>query len=116
MSVASRAGSRPPEDPGVPGVLEAAVLDVVLQAMRTVNLARDPAAQLVVSADAAIFGPASPLDSLGLVALLLDIEEGLQALGYGVTLSDERAVSQKRSPFRSVRSLVEYVGGHVRVA
>ena len=111
MSVApSSADSQPP------AAIDEAVLTVVLEAMRTVNLARDPAAQLVVSADAAIFGPASPLDSLGLVALLLDVEEGLQALGYDVTLSDERAVSQKRSPFRSVRSLVEYVGGHVRVA
>ena len=110
MSVAPRAGGQPPE------VIDAAVQDVVLEAMRTVNLARDPAAQLVVSADAAIFGPASPLDSLGLVALLLDIEEGLQAIGYNVMLSDDRAVSQKRSPFRSVRSLVEYVGGQVRGA
>ena len=106
MSVASRAGFRPPE--------VIAVQDVVLQAMRTVNLARDPAAQLVVSADAAVFGPASPLDSLGLVALLLDIEEGLQAIGYDITLSDERAVSQKRSPFRSVQSLVEYIVALVR--
>ena len=110
MSVAPRAGGQPPE------VIDAAVQDVVLDAMRTVNLARDPAAQLVVSADAPIFGPASPLDSLGLVALLLDVEEGLQAIGYNVMLSDDRAVSQKRSPFRSVRSLVDYIVAVVREA
>jgi acyl carrier protein len=90
-------------------ISDAQVQAVVLQAMRATNQARDAASQLAVSADAPIFGPASSLDSLGLVGLLLDIEEGLQAIGCDVVLSDERAVSQKRSPFRSVQSLVAYV-------
>ena len=68
-----------------------------------------PPASSSSSADAPIFGPDSPLDSLGLVGLLLDVEEGLQAIGCDVVLSDERAVSQKRSPFRNVPSLVAYV-------
>jgi acyl carrier protein len=83
---------------------------VVLDALRNANLARDPAAQLVVAPGAAVFGPGSPLDSLGLVALLLDIEDALRDRGCPVTVSDERAVSQKRSPFRSVTTLVEYIG------
>jgi hypothetical protein len=91
------------------GVTPDAVLGVVLDALRTANLARDAEAQLQVSADAPLFGPGSPLDSLGLVALLFDIEEGLAALGCSVLLSDERAMSQKRSPFRSVPALVDYV-------
>src|SRR5438067_2295929 len=94
----------------------AAVEDVVLEAMRATNLARDPAARLVVSPDAPLFGPDSPLDSLGLVMLLLDVEEALRAKGHDVVLSDERAVSQKRSPFRSVRSLVDYIGVLLREA
>jgi acyl carrier protein len=91
-------------------ITDDAIREVVLSAMRNVNEARDEASQLVVSAEAPIFGPESSLDSLGLVGLLLDIEEGLQAIGCEVVLSDERAVSQKRSPFRSVQSLVSYVG------
>jgi acyl carrier protein len=89
---------------------DAAIQEVVLQAIRAANLARDPAAQLVISPDAPIFGAESPLDSLGLVALLMDIEEGLQDLGCDLNLSDERAVSQTRSPFRTVRSIVAYIG------
>jgi acyl carrier protein len=81
----------------------------VLRSIETANLARDAGARLQVSADAAIFGPDSPLDSLGLVALLLDIEEALQDAGYPAVLSDERAMSQTRSPFRSVKSLVDYI-------
>jgi acyl carrier protein len=90
------------------------VQEVVLQAMRATNQARDAASQLAVSAEAPIFGPDSSLDSLGLVGLLLDVEEGLQAIGCDVVLSDERAVSQKRSPFRNVQSLVAYVSTLVR--
>lgn len=92
-----------------------AILRVVIEALRTTNLARDSRAQLEVSATAPLFGPESPLDSLGLVALLLDIEEGLDALGCPVLLSDERAMSQKRSPFRSVPALVEYIASLLRV-
>src|SRR6185436_5781326 len=91
-------------------ITDDAIRDVVLGAMRNANEARDAASQLVVSAEAPIFGPDSPLDSLGRVGLLLDVEEGLQAIGCDVVLSDERAVSQTRSPFRSVQSLVSYVG------
>ena len=91
------------------GISDEQVLEVVLQAMHATNQARDAASQLVVTSDAPIFGPDSSLDSLGLVGLLLDVEEGLQAIGCDVVLSDERAVSQKRSPFRNVPSLVAYV-------
>lgn len=102
--------SNPPvASPSAPPVTNEAVLSVVLEALRNANLARDAEAQLQVTPDAPIFGPSSPLDSLGLVALLFDIEEGLATLGCPVLLSDERAMSQKRSPFRSVPSLVEYV-------
>ena len=98
----------------VGAITEAAVQDVVLEAMRLANLARDTGAQLEVSAEAPIFGPDSALDSLGLVALLLDIEDGLRAVGCEVVLSDERAMSQKRSPFRSVPALVAYIASVAR--
>ena len=82
---------------------------IVLDAMRTTNLSRETTAQLAVGPDAPIFGPESPLDSLGLVALLLDLEEALADAGFPVVLSDERAMSQKRSPFRTVATLVDYI-------
>ena len=82
---------------------------ILLGALRTANLTRDAESQLPVADDAPIFGPDSPLDSLGLVALLLDIEDELASRGCPVMLSDDRAMSQKRSPFRSVDALVEYI-------
>jgi acyl carrier protein len=82
---------------------------VVLDALRSANLARDGSAQLVVEPGAPVFGSGSPLDSLGLVALLLDVEDALRDRGVPIVLSDDRAVSQRRSPFRTVTTLVDYI-------
>lgn len=96
--------------------LSAVVQAIVLDAIRAANLSREASAQLTVSADAPIFGPGSPLDSLGLVALLLDIEDALRVRGFAVLLSDERAISQRRSPFRTVATLVDYIGSVLQPA
>jgi acyl carrier protein len=90
-------------------VTTAEIQDVVLGAVRNLNLARPPETQLEVAPGAALFGPDSPLDSLGLVSLLIDIEEALSDRGFDVTLSDARAVSRSASPFRSVPALAEYI-------
>jgi hypothetical protein len=84
---------------------------IVLQAVERTNLARDEEQQLEVSSTAALYGPTSTLDSLSLVTLLIDIEEGLLDAGCEVSLSDERAMSQKHSPFRDVPTLVAYIEG-----
>lgn len=85
------------------------VSDLVLDAVRRLNEARTPEMGLQTTVDAPLFGADSPLDSLGLVSVLIDIEEALQDHGFTVSLSDERAMSQSRSPFRSVPTLVAYI-------
>lgn len=85
------------------------ILALVLDALRLTNQTRLAEAQLEVSPTAPIFGPASPLDSLGLVGLLIDLEEACEQAGYVVVLSDERALSETRSPFRDVPSLAAYI-------
>ena len=87
----------------------ARITSVVLQSIRTLNLSREPADQLPEAVDAPLFGTGSPLDSLGLVSLLIEVEEMLQEQGFDVALSDERAMSQTRSPFRTVASLIAYI-------
>lgn len=78
-------------------------------AVRNLNFSRPADGQLPVSADAPLFGPDSPLDSLGLVSLLIDIEEALSDRGFDVTLGDAKAMSRSASPFRSVPVLVAYI-------
>ena len=86
------------------------ITDIVLRAMTIANLSRVHQQQLEISPTASLFGAPGPLDSLGLVALMIDIEEAFSTEGRPIVLSDERAVSQKRSPFRDVPSLVTYIG------
>ena len=82
---------------------------LVVRAVGNINLARTRQAQISVSPGAPLFGGDGPLDSLGLVSLLMDIEEALADRGFDVTLSDARAMSQTQSPFRSVPALVAYI-------
>jgi acyl carrier protein len=87
---------------------------MVLQAIRASNLSRSSDSQLEVSPTARLFGRDSPLDSLGLVALLIDIEEAFTDRGMTLVLSDERALARSRSPFRDVPSLVDYIEGLIQ--
>lgn len=87
---------------------------IVLQAMHNLNRGREPGEQIEVSPTATIFGPGGGLDSMSLVALVVDIEEALQDAGCNVILSDARAMSQSRSPFRNVPALVEFIDAQLR--
>jgi len=49
------------------------------------------------------------LDSISLVSLVLLVEEALEdKMNMHFVLADEKAMSQKQSPFRSVSSLTNY--------
>ncbi len=55
-----------------------------------------------------LFG--NSLDSLGVVLLATELEERINdELKLHITLADERAMSQKTSPFRSVKTLTKYI-------
>lgn len=57
-----------------------------------------------------IFGGTAPLDSLGLVNFLADLEcRVMEEFGREIVLASDRAMSRQRSPFRDVPSLTEYV-------
>ena len=66
------------------------------------------AAQFTASSD--LFGGDSPLDSMDLVALVVDLEEQIRdVFGKEITLADERAMSQEVNPFSKVESLTRYI-------
>ncbi len=89
------------------------ISNVVLDALRLANKSRPPERQLVVNGDAPLFGQGSALDSLGLVALVIDIEDGLRERGFEMDLSSAQALSPRNSPFRSVKTLIEYIATHL---
>ena len=63
------------------------------------------------SPDTILFGKGGLLDSLELVNLIVTVEEELaDRFEWDVALADERALSQKHSPFRTVDALADYIG------
>ncbi len=57
-----------------------------------------------------LFGPASALDSLGLVNLIVSVEDAINTeFNTQISIADEKAMSQTRSPFRNVESLTDYI-------
>jgi len=87
----------------------AQIVEIIFDAIRLTNAGRTADQQLRIGPDAPIFGGDSALDSLGLVALLMDLEDAMRQAGYNISLSDERAMSQTRSPFRDVPSLAAFI-------
>ena len=69
----------------------------------------DPPDASAITEDTFLIGHEAVLDSMGLVTLIVEIEQLLEEEhDVVVVLADARAMSQKNSPFRSVRSLIEY--------
>lgn len=84
-------------------------LDVVLGCLReAVEQASGDAS--AVMEDTPIVGPGAVLDSIGVVSLIVDIEQRLEMdHQVSVTLANDRAMSQKNSPFRTAGVLADHV-------
>jgi acyl carrier protein len=60
--------------------------------------------------DTRLIGRKGVLDSMGLVTLIVDVEQRLEEEhDVVIVIADERAMSQKHSPFRSIGSLADYI-------
>lgn len=57
-----------------------------------------------------LFGGEDGIDSLSLVRLVVDIEQRVsEELDKQASLADERAMSARRSPYRSVGALTDFI-------
>lgn len=86
--------------------------NVIFESMKMLNEQFPAEKQLELKSDTILFGKDARLDSLGLVNLIVLVEENtLEKFDRSITLADERAMSQKSSPFRTVKTLAEYMQG-----
>lgn len=86
------------------------LVQTIFRAVGEFNQDRSGKERLEESLDTALFGQSGKLDSLGLVNLIVLIEQEIEEeYGLSITIADERAMSQKRSPFRTIRSLADYL-------
>lgn len=85
-------------------------LQAIYSAIEDVNASLPADRQIAQQPDAVLFGKDGKLDSLGLVNLIVGVEGAVQRkFGVTVVLANERAMSQRQSPFRSVDSLAKFV-------
>jgi hypothetical protein len=89
----------------------------VYAAVQSVNELRPPSEPLACAEETILFGPGGGLDSLGLVSMILEVEEAVnRRYGTNLVLADEHAMGRKRNPFRDVRSLADYIMDRLREA
>jgi hypothetical protein len=86
------------------------VMKLVYDAVDDLNLTLAPDRQLAKAPATVLFGEGSTLESLGLVSLIVGTEQRVaDDLGITITLVNEKAMSLRNSPFRTVETLTEYV-------
>jgi D-alanine--poly(phosphoribitol) ligase subunit 2 len=82
---------------------------LIVQALREVSEQQAIAVPGDVGAETSLFGRNGLLDSLGLVSLVIAVEQLIEdELGVSVSLANEKAMSQKQSPYRTVGTLAQY--------
>jgi acyl carrier protein len=63
-----------------------------------------------VTEDTVLVGKDAVLDSLGVVSLIVEVEQRVEAEhGVSVTLANDKAMSQRNSPFRTVAVLTDHL-------
>ena len=82
---------------------------IVIQALELSNQSRSDDTQIPLSDTSILFGLNGHLDSMALVAMLMDIEDAFQEQGIDISLSDEKAMSLSRSPFKDIPSMTQYI-------
>ena len=93
------------------------IVAAIYRAVDWINGELPPDRQLIKAPETRLLGSQSVLDSMQLVSLIVTIEREVEdAFGGALTLADERALSMKASPFRSIQSLADYIGILIRDA
>lgn len=83
---------------------------IIFSSIEEINAQLPSERQLAKSAKTVLFGKNGQLDSLGLVNLLVIIEQNIEdQFDTSIIIADERAMSQKNSPFRTIGTLAEYL-------
>ena len=87
------------------------IVAAIYRAVDWINGELPPDRQLIKMPDTRLLGSQSVLDSMQLVSLIVTIEREIEdTFDVALTLADERALSMKESPFRSIQSLSDYIG------
>ena len=86
------------------------ILAAIYRAVDWINEELPADRRLIKAPETRLLGTESVLDSMQLVSLIVTTEREIEdAFGVALTLADERALSMKSSPFRSIRAFADYI-------
>lgn len=89
---------------------ETAVTEAIYKALTALNQERSADEQIVVNEETCLFGEGSPLDSLSLVSVIVDLETMVSdQFGKPISLTDDRAMACNPVPFVNVTTLKAYL-------
>lgn len=84
------------------------ISSIILDVLNELGESQDNQNLIDANESTRLFG--ENLDSMGVVFLVTDLEAAISdEFDIDLTLADERAMSQKTSPFRTVKTLSKYV-------
>ena len=90
--------------------VETQVDEALFAAIKEINDQLPPNQKRKADTATLLFSGEGALNSLTLVNLIVTAEQKVgEILNISITLADERALSQKNSPFKSVESLANYI-------
>ncbi len=86
------------------------VIQTIFDAIDELNQQLSAEQKVEKSLDTVLFGRSGQLDSLGLVNLIVMTEQNIEVeFGVPINLADEKAMSQKDSPFKTIEKLADYI-------
>ena len=86
------------------------LLETIYKSLDEINKNLNDAQHLIQDKNTVLFGKDGKLDSLGLVNLLVIIEHNIEdEFDVNIIIADERAMSQKHSPFKTIGTLADYI-------
>jgi D-alanine--poly(phosphoribitol) ligase subunit 2 len=86
------------------------ISNIVLETIEDFNIVYNQKVPIIQKEHTPLFGADGVLDSLGLVSLIVMIEQAIEdELEVSLILADEKAMSQKTSPFLRADILIDYI-------
>ncbi|MCU0490779.1 MAG: hypothetical protein MUD01_04295 [Chloroflexaceae bacterium] len=90
------------------------ITSLVLERLRDVLQQTDRPIPADMGEQTQLVGKQAVLTSLGLVTLIVDLEQSIEEeYDAVITIADDRAMSQQHSPFRTVGSLAAYIATRI---
>jgi len=64
----------------------------------------------IINSDTLLLSEGSDIDSMTIVSIVVDLESKLSdVFQKEISLSDEKAMTREKSPFKNIKNLIEYI-------